>query len=244
VVLSNAPDPSPFRPGRRRSSRVFKRAGLIRGLLFDANGVLYSRPRDNMRLNRFLAPLGLAALPDDQTRRALGPERDAARTGRLSLDGYYRAQLRAYGLDDPELMAEGVRLMAEDSADIDLYPGTADALARLKTAGVKLAIVTDSTKPAALKLAWLEARGVSRDVFAAVVSSAEAGCCKPEPEIYHAALAQMGAAPAETAFVGHATDELVGAASIDIATIAFRPDEPDVEADARIDGLGELLELI
>ncbi len=215
----------------------------IRGLLFDANGVLYSRPRRDTRLGRFLAPYGLEVLPKQQTRRLVASEHDAAQTGRLSVADYYAAKLKAWGLADAEAVAEGVRIMLEDSADIDLYPHTVEALEALRSAGVELAIVTDSAHPAERKLGWLAAKGLGRDVFAAAVSSAEVGWAKPDARIYRAALDRLGLDTDSAAFVGHASDEIAGAAEIGLATIAFRPDDPDVRADARVDDLLALAEM-
>jgi FMN phosphatase YigB (HAD superfamily) len=212
-----------------------------RGLIFDAHGVLYYRPHPNRRLNHFLAPYGLGALPVDEMRRRLGSKRDAARTGKLSLEDYCRAKLRAYGVLDPEHLEIGVRLMLEDSADIALFPGTSEALYELRDMGYKLAIVTDSAKRADVKLGWLEGRGLSRDLWTAVISSHEAGVCKPAAEIYVEALDRMEIEATHAAFVGHATDELEGAADIGLTTIAFRPDDPGVEADVYVDDLRDLL---
>jgi HAD superfamily hydrolase (TIGR01509 family) len=214
------------------------------GLVFDAHGVLYFRPHPNRRLNHFLAPFGLGVLPVEETRRRLSWERDAARTGRLSLAEYCRAKLRAYGVTDPELLETGTRLMLEDSADIALFPGTAEALYELRDVGFRLAIVTDSAKAADVKLGWLERRGLGRDLWTAVISSHDAGVCKPAAEIYHEALERMGVEPEHAAFVGHATDELEGAAEIGMATVAFRPDDPEVEADHHVDDLRDLLDLL
>jgi HAD superfamily hydrolase (TIGR01509 family) len=214
-----------------------------RGLVFDAHGVLYYRPHPNRRLNHFLAPYGLGALPVEEMRRRLGSKRDEARTGKLSLEEYCREKLRAYGVLDPEHLEIGVHLMLEDSADIALFPGTSEALYELRDMGFKLAIVTDSAKRADVKLGWLERRGLARDLWTAVISSHEAGVCKPAAEIYVEALDRMEIEPSCAGFVGHATDELEGAAEIGMTTIAFRPDDPDVEADVYVDDLRKLLEL-
>ena len=211
-----------------------------RAVLFDANGVLYHRPRSAERIARFLAPFGLEALPASQVRRAVEREHVLAQSGRMSIGDYFAARVRAYGLDDAEAIALGVGLLLDDSADIELFPNTAGALTALRDSGISLAIVTDSVHPIATKLGWLSARGLSPDVFAAAVSSVEVGVCKPDPAIYLAALGRLGVEAADAAFVGHATDELEGAARVGLATIAFRPDDPTVKADAHIDDLRSL----
>jgi FMN phosphatase YigB (HAD superfamily) len=227
-----------------RRDDFFFESEPIHGLLFDANGVLYHRPKPNRRLNAFLAPLGLAVLPDERVRPHIARERDAARVGKLPIEEYCRAKLRVYGIADPELAERGVRLMLEDAADIALFGGTREAVHALWASGYALGIVTDSAKSAEVKLSWLEAKGLPSHVWTAVVSSAQAGVCKPAAEIYYEALGRMGLEPAHAAFVGHATDELEGAARIGMASVAFRPDDPDFPADVHVEDLRELVDML
>ena len=209
----------------------------IRGLLFDANGVLYSRPRRYARLESFLAPYGLHVLPAEQMRLLVAREHLAAQTGQMAIADYFAAQLHACGLYDAAAIATAVGVMLEDCADIELFPNAVEALEALRSAGVALAIVTDSAHPIERKLGWLEAKGLSREVFDVAISSVQLGVCKPDPRIYMAALERLGLDADSAAFVGHASDELVGAAEVGLTTIAFRPDEPSVRADAYIDNL-------
>jgi FMN phosphatase YigB (HAD superfamily) len=213
----------------------------IRGILFDANGVLYSRPSRFTRLASFLAPYGLQVLPQEQLRPLLARERVAAQTGQMPIADYFAAKLKACGLDDAAAITAGVDVMLEDCADIELFPSTVEGLEALRSTGVALAIVTDSAHPIERKLGWLEAKGLSRDVFDVAISSAELGVCKPEPGIYLAALERLGLDASSAAFVGHATDEIVGAAEIGLTTIAYRPDEPSVCADVYVDDLSALV---
>ena len=215
----------------------------IRGLLFDANGVLYRRTRNYDRIEEFLAPYGLHALPREEVKRRMRAEHLAAQTGRMTIEEYFAAKIRAHGLEDPDGVAAGVRLLMENAADIELYPNAVEALGRLRAVGVRLAIVTDSVHPAERKLGWLEAAGLPHETFDAAVSSVEVGFAKPDPRIYRAALERIGVGVAEAGFVGHATDELEGAADVGLAAIAFRPDDPEVRADVRIDDLLSLVDL-
>jgi HAD superfamily hydrolase (TIGR01509 family) len=213
----------------------------IRGLLFDANGVLYSRPRRYARLESFLEPYGLHVLPVARMRLLVAREHIAAQTGRMPLADYFAVQLKACGLHDADAIAAGARIMLEDCADIELFPNAVEALEALRSAGIALAIVTDSAHPIERKLGWLEAKGLSRDVFDVAISSVELGVCKPDPRIYMAALERLGLGADVAAFVGHASDEIAGAAAVGLATIAFRPDDPSVRADACIDDLLSLV---
>ena len=66
------------------------------------------------------------------------------------------------------------------------YPEVAQSLQRLREAGVKLAILTNSTAQTAE--AQLTYAGL-REYFEQVISADEIHCFKPAPEVYHLAAA-------------------------------------------------------
>ena len=76
--------------------------------------------------------------------------------------------------------------------------GTAEALARLRSAGVRLAAVSNSEGTVEAMLADVGLRAH----LDAVVDSWVAGVAKPDPRIYALALARLGAAPADAIMVG------------------------------------------
>jgi putative hydrolase of the HAD superfamily len=212
----------------------------IRAVIFDAHGVLYHRPRGSARLAELLARHGLSLVPAAELRPIVAAERLAAYTSRLTQRDFNLAILRAHGVADPALAEAALDVMAEDAADIELYPGVAETLAALRDAGLLLGIVTDTVHTTSDKLSWLAQRGVPPETFGAVASSVEVGASKPDPAIYRAALDGLGVPPARAAFVGHATDEIEGATAIGCVTVAFRPDDPDGPADARVDDFTQL----
>jgi putative hydrolase of the HAD superfamily len=87
-------------------------------------------------------------------------------------------------------------------------PGTLDALDRLRAAGLRLAVVSNSDGRVEEAL---EAAGL-RDRFEVVLDSALVGVEKPDPAIFRAALAALGVAPAEALYVGDLYEvDVVGA---------------------------------
>jgi putative hydrolase of the HAD superfamily len=94
--------------------------------------------------------------------------------------------------------------------------GAREALVRLRDAGLALACVSNwdiSLGP------YLE-RGGLADLFAVVVSSAEAGAAKPDPTAFRIALERLGVAPARALHVGDCDADRQGAAA---AGLAFEP---------------------
>jgi putative hydrolase of the HAD superfamily len=95
-------------------------------------------------------------------------------------------------------------------------PGAAEALARLRDAGLTLVCVSN----------WdislgrhLEDAGLA-GYFAEIVSSAEAGVAKPDAAVFLIALARVGVSPGRALHVGDGESDSAGAAA---AGLAFAP---------------------
>lgn len=95
-------------------------------------------------------------------------------------------------------------------------PGAAEALGRLRRAGLVLACVSnwDISLRGHLEEARLDG------YFAEIVSSAEAGAAKPDPEVFRLALERLGVTPERAMHVGDGDTDREGAAA---AGIAFEP---------------------
>ena len=214
----------------------------IRGILFDAAGVFYDRPESTRKyVAKLLRDRGFSAeLPaKDQVRqRAL---RSQANKGRVSPSVYWDQVLVMTGVASP---AERESLIAKINAYSDRVqpiPGGREALAVLKQRGFILGIVTDTIYPLERKMRWLEQVGVAE--FIDVVScSTVVGAHKPDPAIYLDAMQQAGLTPHESAFVGHAADELEGARRAGLATVAVLY-EPGSRADYYAESLFNLLDV-
>jgi 2-haloacid dehalogenase len=81
---------------------------------------------------------------------------------------------------------------------ISAYPEVADTLRRLKTSGVKLAILSNGT-PKMLASAVENSR--LGGLFDAVLSVEEVGVFKPHPSVYQLASDRMGVAPEHICFI-------------------------------------------
>jgi putative hydrolase of the HAD superfamily len=119
-----------------------------------------------------------------------------------------------------ELMA--TILAAEERFDdgIQLFDDALPTIARLRTDGARLALVSNcsnSTRQIVDRLGFEE-------LFDAVILSFELGVRKPDAAIYEAALDGVGATPAEALFVDDQTDYCDGARALGIETrLIVRP---------------------
>jgi len=95
-------------------------------------------------------------------------------------------------------------------------PGAVEALARLRSAGLVLACVSNWDVSLASQL---RRAGVAWP-FAEIVSSAEAGAAKPDPAVFASALSRLRVEPARALHIGDGVPDREGAAA---AGLAFEP---------------------
>jgi phosphoglycolate phosphatase len=135
---------------------------------------------------------------------------------RMDLDGAEQMIERGYPL---LLQAYGETL----DVHTRLYPGAADAVARLRDAGVALGICTN--KPEALAIRLLDALGVA-PLFDAVVGADTLPVRKPDPAPYLAAVERSGGGAARSFLLGDTeTDRKTArAAGVPCALVTFGPE--------------------
>jgi FMN phosphatase YigB (HAD superfamily) len=213
----------------------------LKALLFDAGDVLYHRPRRGALVKSFLGKLGLPKLPPDKE-KAAALKREAY-AGKITKQQYQDEFLALHGVSDPALLCEGRRILDDDQRDIVFFEGVPETLHRLKAAGLRLGVVTNTYDATRDKLDWFRRAGID-SLWDSFATSCELKMTKPDPRIYQAALDPLKVRPEETAFVGHAAAELEGAKALGLITIAFNRDNATVSADYVIASFAELLPLV
>jgi putative hydrolase of the HAD superfamily len=146
-----------------------------------------------------------------------------------------------HGAMDPEERGILVGKIMDYSDQVLPIRGGRKALAVFKQRGFVLGIVTDTIHPVERKMRWLNQVGVA-EFIDVVACSTVVGAHKPDPAIYLNALQQVGLTPEESAFVGHAADELEGARRAGLVTVAVLY-ERDAQADYYADSLLDLLNI-
>ncbi|HEY3846510.1 MAG TPA: HAD-IA family hydrolase [Acetobacteraceae bacterium] len=103
--------------------------------------------------------------------------------------------------------------LAARYAELQPWPGVADALGRLAAAGVPLGVATNCSDA----LARIAAGRIGVP-FAVLVTAEHAGFYKPDPHLYRLALKEREVAPERCLFVAGSTYDLIGAARVGMAT--------------------------
>jgi phosphoglycolate phosphatase len=205
------------------------------GLVFDMGDVLFDATAWRRRLLQLLQRMGLHAgyrsLFELWDRDYL----DAVHRGERDYAEAFVAFLRHAGLSKgqvDEVVAVSQQIKRQCESEVRPFPGVRETLERLRSRGLRLAVLSDSESPAAAIALRLQALGLG-DFFSTVVSSADLRRTKPHPLGYLTSVERLGLRPDQAAFVGHDADELGGARRCGLRTVAFNY-ERGASADCRI----------
>ena len=175
---------------------------MYKTAIFDLDGTLLNTLDDLTEAsNRVCAQNGWPTFTSDQIRRMVG-------NGNPKLVERFTPEAER----TPERLAESMRNFAAyyDAHKMDKttpYPGIPEALAALRGAGMKLAVLSnkaDSFCPALV-------RHYFGDVFAVIHGKRDGIPAKPDPAGVYALLAELGVSAAETVYVGDSdVDVLTG----------------------------------
>lgn len=118
------------------------------------------------------------------------------------LDYYRRAWNRA-GLDPPAETLYRILDLEQQCWDrsVRVAPGALEVIDRLRIRGLLTGVCSNAPFPPEMMRRQVDLNGIGRRMDAVVFSSA-IGKRKPAPELYQAALSELGVEPAATLFVG------------------------------------------
>lgn len=196
------------------------------GTLFHLQGSLGRLYAERARNHGLSAREGLAELLEQRFHRAFGAmPRPAYRAGdrmhndRLDRDWWRILVQRVcagLGPMDLEGFFEDVYARFADAAVWQVYPEVPEALAVLRRAGLKLAIVSNFDARLTNICAGLDLLpAVDR-----VLIAAEAGAAKPDAEIFHSAIRRFGVRPAQALHVGDSwVEDTEGALAAGLAAV-------------------------
>ena len=232
----------------------------VAAVLFDLDGTLrHNLPPYNQALLDVAVQLG--AVDSPERRRAVlrwvhrywaqSPEMlgDLEAYGGLSeefWDYYTRLTLLRFGCPDEQAQALALqvsRYMLNDYQPVDHVPAEVwDTLAALKEAGFPLGVASNRRNPYTQQL---EALGLA-PFFQFALAAGEISSWKPEPGIFHHALALLNTRPEQTIYVGdNYFADILGAAEAGLRPVLLDPDGLFPEAACPvITSMNELLDVI
>jgi putative hydrolase of the HAD superfamily len=217
-------------------SAPFQRSGrALRAVLFDAGNTLVFL--DYVRLAEGVGsalgvPLTGEGLFQHVSAATRAMER-AAGTDQARAAAYLEALFLLGGVPADrmgEVRACLARMHQERHLWCSVAEGSAQSLARLRDAGLRLGVVSNSDGRVEEAL---EAAGL-REYFDVVIDSARVGVEKPDPRIFRAALESLGVAPDEALYVGDLYEvDVVGARAAGMEAVLLGRTETDVAGECR-----------
>ncbi|MFB8271221.1 HAD family hydrolase [Streptomyces sp. NPDC055955] len=174
----------------------------LRAVLFDSGGVLMQPigGRWNPRADFEQTVLSHApSITPDQFAAAIitGDQFFAASSSTPDYDDYHRVMLRDLGVEPTVRLLADLRREVPPATVLETYPEVMGTLEELSRRGVRMAVVSDAWPD----LPDLHAGLGIGQFFEAYAISAELGCDKPDPRMYHHASTALNLAPAQCLFV-------------------------------------------
>jgi phosphoglycolate phosphatase len=200
------------------SSTPARKPGAV---LFDLDGTLIdSVPDITLAVAELTHAVGLAPFTEDEVRRMVG-------------HGLRKLVERVFTARGVDLDEAGLDARAELMAAIypkhlvgrtALMAGAMEALSFLAASRTPLAVVTNKLQDATETI--LQHFDLARH-FAVVVGDAGPAsrrglACKPEPDMLHYALSELGVAPADAIMVGDSSADILAAAAAGVFSVAVR----------------------
>ena len=202
---------------------------MIKAVIFDLDGtVLDTLPDLNACMNEALEKFGCPRISMEETRRYVG--HGGLRFAELSLPEDRRAQAEHFYKD----VYCPVHFACKNALT-KVFEGEADCLAALRAAGIKLAIVTNKSQPAATALAQTLLAPYG---FSVVFGNRDGIPVKPDPASTFEVLKQLGVSPEEAVFVGDGDTDVQTAANAGMRCVSvlwgYRSREQLVRAGASL----------
>lgn len=183
-----------------------------RALLLDYGGVLM-RTRTPATRNAWDERLGLPAGSVERVVHGSEAWRQC-QLGTLGEADYWQAVAEELPLASVELPQFRRDYFAEDELDQEAIA----LLRNLHAQGTPVALLSNESRSLPARLAHL---GIA-ELFSPLLVSSYLGCMKPDPEVFQAALALMGTAPADVLFIDDLAENVAAAASLGMRAIQFR----------------------
>ena len=227
---------------------------MIKGITFDLGGTLVERRMDwdayGEEVAGYLSGLGFkvskrrfwraaeVALKKLRARQASHRE--------MSFEELYTIILSSLGIRPSDEILQALRGIYKSCMSLTPRPGARKILEELSRRYV-LGAISNAVGP--WPRAFLQLEGLE-PLFKAIVISSEVGWRKPHRRPFELALSQMGLRPEEVVHVGDSpSEDVAGAKAVGMRAILFlrpgsEPEAWDVEPDAIVGSLAELVELI
>jgi FMN phosphatase YigB (HAD superfamily) len=228
-----------------RTAKDRYNGGMIKAIIFDADGPLYYRTSEiTQKKQSLLAGFGYHG-DIKRFEDAYEKEKFKGYVGAETAEEMFKNILRDIDLvvssENAILFTKKIDVVHRQ---VTAAAGAVAVLRRLKNEGYKTCVLTDSFYSSEEKWSWFKALGMD-EYLDYMVSSYDIRKLKDSPEAYQACLDLLEVSAAEAVFVGHQEYEMAGARASKIISVAVTPIASlGIHADNKINSLSELSDLL
>jgi len=214
---------------------------MIKAVIFDAEDVIYYRDEETLGpILEFFKKKGFN-ISAKWLKNALDEYRLESFKGRISKDGHLKKTLEFLKIKfDDEFFNKFAKVFRKNFSNIKIKDGISDAFKKIKSRGIKIAILTDTFSTEQKKWEWFKNVNLAQFIDV-IVCSSETGHTKDEKEAYEIALHKLNLKSGEVIFVGHKKYEMQGARLAGVKSVSI---EKNVGGDYYVGDISEILSLI
>lgn len=214
---------------------------MVKAIIFDAGDVIYYRDEETLKpILNFLKKNGYK-VSARQFLEAYDKYILATYKGKISKDTHLKKMLQYLKIkSDNNFFNEFAKIFRQYFSNIKIKHNIFEIFEKLKSLGIKIAILTDTLTTEEKKWAWLKSINVAQFIDIVVCSSVTRRT-KDEREAYIITLKKLNIHANEAIFVGHKNYEMKGAKLAGIKSVSL---EIGTGADYYINDISEILKLI
>lgn len=214
---------------------------MIKAIIFDAEDVIYYRDEETLKpILDFFKEKG-HDISTEQFGKALDEHRLAAYKGAISKDEHLKKTLEFLEIKfDDVFFDEFVQVFRKNFSNIKIKENISEVFEKLKSSGIKTAILTDTFASEEKKWEWFKKIDLAQFIDVIVCSSVT-DHTKDEKETYKVVLQKLDLKPKEAIFVGHKEYEMQGAKLAGVKSVSI---EKGIGEDYYVEDVSEILNLI
>jgi len=214
---------------------------MIKAVIFDAEDVIYYRDEETLKPILDFFKKGNFHISAQQLKNALDEHRLESYKGNISKDMHLKKALEFLKIKfDDKFFNEFAGVFRKNFSSIKVKNDILDVFKKIKSMGIKIAILTDTFSTEQNKLEWFKKISLAQFIDIIVCSSAT-GHTKDEKEAYEITLQKLSLKAEEVIFVGHKRYEMQGAKLAGIKSVSI---EKNVGEDYYIRDISKILNLI
>ncbi len=214
---------------------------MIKAVIFDAGDVVYYRDEVTLKpMLDFLRKNGFN-ISAKAFLKAYDANSLALYKGKVSKDDNLKNVLKFLKIRfNEQFFDKFAKIFRKSFSDIKIKENVYEIFERIKSKGMKIAVLTDTFSSEEKKWEWFKSIDVAQFIDIIVCSSVT-GFTKDKKEAYTITLQKLNLKPKEAIFVGHKKYEMTGAKLANVKSVSL---EKDAGADYYVSYISNILNLI